>query len=107
MESYVICFITVNTSENAVKIATNLVQEKFAACVNFFSPLRSIYWWQGEICDETEFLLIAKTRASLFEKLKQRVIELHPYEIPEIICVNISDGLDEYLSWINDSTKIS
>jgi len=106
MESYVICFITVDTSENAVNIASILVQEKFVACVNILSQVRSIYWWQGKICNENEVLLIAKTRSSLFNKLKLKVKELHPYEVPEIISIEISDGLPEYLGWIHESTEI-
>ncbi|MGC8603068.1 MAG: divalent-cation tolerance protein CutA [Desulfomonilaceae bacterium] len=105
MESYVVCFITTDCSENAVNIASILVQEKIAACVNIINGLRSIYWWKGKVCDEKETLMIVKTRASLFEKLKIRVKELHPYELPEIISIDISNGLPEYLSWINESTK--
>jgi periplasmic divalent cation tolerance protein len=82
-----------------------LVQEKIAACVNIISQVRSIYSWKNKICDENEFLLIIKTKYSLFETLKTRVKQAHPYEIPEIICINILDGLPEYLNWINDSTQ--
>ena len=107
MESYVICFISVDTAENAVNIASILVREKIVACANIINQYRSIFWWQGNICDEKETLLIAKTRSSLFNKLKERVKEIHPYEVPEIICIKISDGLPEYLDWINESTEIS
>jgi periplasmic divalent cation tolerance protein len=107
MESYIVCLVTLDTYENAVKIASILVEEKIVACANIVSPIRSIYRWQGKICDENEILMIIKTTHSLFEKLKNRVKELHPYEVPEIICVKISDGLDEYLRWINDSTEVS
>ncbi len=105
MESYVVCFVTVDTRENAEIIAVSLVQEKIAACVNIISQVRSIYSWKNKICDENEFLLIIKTKYSLFETLKTRVKQAHPYEIPEIICINILDGLPEYLNWINDSTQ--
>ncbi|MDA8406086.1 MAG: divalent-cation tolerance protein CutA [Deltaproteobacteria bacterium] len=107
MESYVICFVSVDTPENAVNIASVLVREKIVACVNILNGYRSIYWWQGKMCDEKETLLIAKTRSSLFKRLEERVKEIHPYEVPEIICVKISDGLHEYLEWINDSTEMS
>jgi periplasmic divalent cation tolerance protein len=105
MESYVVCFVTVDTRESAEIIAVSLVQEKIAACVNIISQVRSIYSWKNKICDEKEFLLIIKTKYSLFETLKTRVKQAHPYEIPEIICFNILDGLPEYLNWINDSTQ--
>jgi periplasmic divalent cation tolerance protein len=77
------------------------------ACVNILNKYRSIYWWKGKIFDEKETLLIAKTRSSLFKKLQERVKQIHPYEVPEIIGVKISDGLPEYLEWINDSTEMS
>ncbi len=105
MEPYVVCFVTVDTSENAVKIASSLVQEKIAACVNITDSIRSFYWWEGKICDEKEALLIIKTRSSFFDKIQKRVKELHPYKVPEIICLEITDGLPEYLSWIHDSTN--
>ncbi|MCX5872422.1 MAG: divalent-cation tolerance protein CutA [Deltaproteobacteria bacterium] len=107
MESYIICLVTLDTYENAVKIASILVEEKIAACANIVSPIRSIYRWQGKICDENEILMMMKTRHSLFERLKNRVKELHPYDVPEIISVKISEGLSEYLRWINDSTEVS
>jgi periplasmic divalent cation tolerance protein len=105
MESYVVCFVMVDTYENAVNIASSLVQEKIAACVNVTDSVRSFYWWEGKICDEKEVLLTIKTRLSFFERLKKRVKELHSYKVPEIICINITDGLPEYLSWIHDSTQ--
>jgi periplasmic divalent cation tolerance protein len=105
MERYVICFVTVDTPENAVKIASSLLEEKIVACVNIIDSIRSLYWWEGKIFDEKEVLLIIKTRMILFESLKKRVKELHSYEIPEIVCLEIKNALPEYLQWIHDSTK--
>ncbi|MCR4288394.1 MAG: divalent-cation tolerance protein CutA, partial [Deltaproteobacteria bacterium] len=65
---------------------------------------RSIYMWKGKPCDEPEALCIMKTRAVLFERLKARIMELHSYEVPEIIAVNIEAGLKEYLGWIDSVT---
>ena len=107
MEAYVVCFITVDTMENAVKIASSLVEEKIVACVNIIPKIRSIYRWEGKIFDENESFMIAKTRASLIDTLRTRVRELHPYEIPEIIFLDISNGFEGYLNWIDDCTRIS
>ena len=103
MENIVV-FITAPDEEMAARIAKALVGETLAACVNIVRGVRSIYSWQGNIEDEAEVLLIAKTKKSLFEKLSRRVKELHSYQTPEIIALPITAGLPEYIDWLNDVT---
>jgi periplasmic divalent cation tolerance protein len=98
-------FITAPNEEEAAKIASSIVEEKLAACVNIINSIRSIYRWQGRVEDDSEVLMIAKTRGALFDSLKKRVIELHSYDIPEIIALPIVDGSEEYLNWIKASTE--
>lgn len=105
MTGHIVVYITVPTPEEGEKIAKALVESRLAACVNIVPGLRSIYHWQGKICDDREHLLIAKTTESLFEQLKQEVKSLHSYTVPEIIALPITKGSGEYLSWIDENTK--
>ncbi|MDO8281684.1 MAG: divalent-cation tolerance protein CutA [Thermodesulfovibrionia bacterium] len=100
----IIVFITSSSEEEAARIAASLVEERLAACVNIIRNIRSIYSWQGKVCDDAEVLMIAKTQRSLFNSLKERVKELHSYEVPEIIAMPIVDGSEDYLKWIREST---
>ena len=99
----IVVLITAPSEEEAVKIATALVDEKLAACVNIVPALRSIYRWEGKICDDREVLMLAKTKQSVFDRLKDRVRSLHPYTTPEIIAIPVTAGFDGYLAWVDDS----
>jgi len=101
---YLVVLITASDEEEAVKIAQILVEEKLVACVNIVPRLRSIYIWQGEVEDETEALMLCKTRHDLFDTLQNRVKELHSYTVPEIIALPVVAGSDDYLGWIRDVT---
>ena len=95
--------IVINTcpdSETARKLARVLVEENLAACVNIIDGVRSIYRWNGEIQDDGEVLLLIKSGVDQFSALRERLQQLHPYELPEIVAVPISDGLPEYLDWL-------
>lgn len=81
-------------------LATALVEARVAACVNIVPKLRSIYRWQGEVQRDDEALLVIKTSAERFEDLKREVLARHPYELPEVIAVDIADGHTPYLEWI-------
>jgi len=100
-------FVTAGNAEEASMIGQTLVEEKLIACVNIIPRIRSIYWWKGEICKEEEHLLLMKTRSSLFPSLKDRVRELHSYEVPEITAIPIAHGLPEYLEWVVENTRRS
>lgn len=104
MGHYIVCLVTIDDLEKAALIARHLVEQKLASCVNIVPEIRSIYSWKGEICDETERLMVIKTRRELFDDLQATVRSLHPYEVPEIIALNIDRGLPEYLRWIDDTT---
>ncbi|MDR1168778.1 MAG: divalent-cation tolerance protein CutA [Heliobacteriaceae bacterium] len=90
---------TVANEENAKLIARTLVEEKLAACVNISTPLTSIYFWKDKIVEDAELLLIIKTKKQLFKKIENRVKELHTYEVPEIISLEVKEGSKEYLDW--------
>lgn len=104
MKPYIVCLVTINDRDRAAQIAHTLVEKKLVACVNIVPEIRSIYSWQGDICDETEMLLIMKTRSDIFAELEHTVKNLHPYEVPEIIALDIQEGLADYLRWIDETT---
>ncbi len=107
MGPYIVCIVTIDEIDKAASMARAIVEQQLAACVNIVPQIRSIYTWKGAIHDEQEVLLVIKTRDELFEELKEAVKNLHPYEVPEIIALNIEKGLPDYLSWIHETTKSS
>jgi periplasmic divalent cation tolerance protein len=94
---------TTDTPELARKIAFALVEANEAACVNIVPGIRSVYRWEGKVCDETEFLLLIKSTAERFEAINARIHQLHTYQVPEVIAVPITAGDPAYLRWIRDS----
>jgi periplasmic divalent cation tolerance protein len=104
MTDYVMVFITVKSEKEGEKIASALLKDKLAACVNVIGGVKSFFRWKGQIATENEILLIAKTKDMLFENLKKRVLELHSYEVPEIIATSILAGSEQYLDWIKKET---
>lgn len=85
----------------AEALAASLVGERLAACVNILPGARSIYEWQGRIERDEECVLLIKSRSDRLAQLEERLLEQHPYELPELIAVPIEEGLGPYLSWIN------
>lgn len=102
---YILVLCTINSIESAKRISRELVGEKLAACVNIIPNLTSIYSWENKIVEDSEFLMLIKTKESLFEELKSRIVQLHEYDVPEIISFDIKDGLDKYLNWIKQEIK--
>lgn len=88
------------TGDTAAEIARTVVGEGLVACVNLVPGVRSIYRWQGEVCDDTEVLAIMKTTPTQFEPLRSRLIELHPYDLPEVIALDITHAHPPYRDWI-------
>jgi len=103
---YSIIVSTFPNKELARKTAKDLVEQQLAACVQSF-PIESVYLWKDEVHDENEIMLLIKSRTELFEEIASAIRELHPYEVPEIIQLPISEGLPEYLTWISDCTRKS
>jgi periplasmic divalent cation tolerance protein len=101
---YIIVLITAPNEEEAARLAKELVSGRLAACVNIIRNVRSLYRWQGRIEDESEVLMVAKTRRELFEGLQKKVKELHSYSVPEIIALSIVKGSEDYLRWLGEET---
>lgn len=104
MTPYSVLFCTVPQGDKAAEIAEYLVEKGLAACVSIIPAMRSIYRWQGKICSDSESLLIMKTKKNLIQQVSVAIKSVHPYEVPEIIALDIQDGLSEYLTWIGEST---
>lgn len=100
MSEFLVVFITAAPGEEAQRLAHALVREKLAACVNRIPGVESTYAWEGRVERDAEDLLMVKTRADLFDRLKARVEALHGYDVPEIIALPVTDGSDGYLEWM-------
>ena len=104
MTDFLLVFSTFPTADKAREVGRVLVGERLAACVNVLPAITSIYVWQGEHKESEEALAFIKTRREHYATLEKRLRELHPYEVPEIIAVEIAAGLLVYLQWIAAQT---
>ena len=93
------------SQEAAQQAAHTLVKERLAACINIIPGVTSIYDWNDKIQNETEVTVLIKTRNERYAQLEQRLAEVHPYEVPEILALQVQNGLQSYLHWINECTK--
>ena len=88
---------------DAPRLARQLVEERLAACVNIIPGVRSFYRWQGKLYDDMECTLLCKTTEAGLPALTERLREIHPYELPEIITLEVTGGLPAYLEWVAGS----
>jgi periplasmic divalent cation tolerance protein len=107
MSEHRIVLTTAGSKEEAQTIAHALVERRLAACVNIVSPVQSVYRWQGKVESAEEWLLIVKTTAAEFPKMRDAIGELHSYDLPECIMLKIEDGSPAYLKWIAESVEES
>lgn len=104
--SHVILVLTMVPSDAlGEEIATALVSERLAACVNISAPMTSIYRWKGNVERDTERQLVIKTTVDQVKVLQQRIKELHSYELPEFIVIELSGGSEAYLHWVATETQ--
>jgi periplasmic divalent cation tolerance protein len=103
--SEILVLTTADSLDLALRIASALVEQKEAACVNIVPGIRSIYRWEGKVCDDAELLLLIKSSADRFEAVRSRIRQLHTYEVPEVISLPIVAGDQSYLRWLNEQVK--
>lgn len=104
MRAYIV-YMTAPNAEEAERIGQALVEEGLAACVNVFSEgISSIYRWDGGVQSDDETAFIAKTTPERFAQLKDKVLELHPYDTPCVVAMPVEDGSQDFLDWIEDET---
>ena len=97
-------YTTLPDRESVDRLARLLVEERLAACANFF-PLESVYRWKGKLEKASEWALILKTRRGLYEAVERRIRDAHPYDVPAVVAYDITAGLPDYLAWIGESTR--
>lgn len=102
---YCIIFMTCPDKRVANKIADVLLKKKLIACANIVPNIKSKYWWKGKIEQSAEILVMMKTKQKLFDAAKKEISALHPYDVPEIVCVKINKGSEDYLDWIKGVTR--
>jgi periplasmic divalent cation tolerance protein len=100
-----IVLTTTGSQEEGRKIAQALVDRRLAACVNIVPQIESVYRWQGKVETAKEWLLLIKTEADLFERVRDAVKELHSYDLPEFVMLEVAAGSQEYLSWIAENVS--
>ena len=105
MTAYLEVHTTIDTKAGAQKIAAALVSQRLAACVQISGPIVSTYWWQGTIEQAEEWICTAKTRKELYDVLEQTIRTIHPYDVPEILAVDIVSGNTNYLDWVSQETR--
>ena len=100
-----LCLTTLPDEAAADKLAQGLVAERLAACVNILAPCRSVYRWQGAIQNDLEVPILIKTTAERYPALESYLRQNHPYELPELIAVEVEQGLPPYLAWLGAETR--
>lgn len=89
----------------AASLARALVEERLAACANVLPGVRSVYWWEGEIEDAEEVLVVLKTTGDRLEAMLRRAAVLHPYDVPELLALPVDAGHPPYLDWVRRETR--
>lgn len=102
----IIIFCTTPSSEVSEKIAAGLIDQQLAACCNILPEVRSVYRWQGQVESAGEQLLLIKSTEENFKAIEDFILSVHPYDVPEIIAVPVTEGNANYLMWINESVKV-
>jgi periplasmic divalent cation tolerance protein len=101
----VVVLSTVANPQDAADLVHALLDQRLIACGTMLPGARSLYRWEDAIVDESETVLLLKTRPELVEQLKSAFAELHPYQVPELLVLSPSDGLEQYVSWIGAETR--
>ena len=105
MHTHIMLSMTASSADEAAAVARKLVDAQLVACCNIVPEIRSIYRWQGQVHDEAEAMMVAKTRADLLPEIMRAVKSVHSYDVPEIVATPIVGGLDAYLSWVDENVK--
>ena len=106
MENPLLVLVTVPSHSEGERIGRKLVETKLAACVNIIPHLYSIFFWQGKIVEEGEFLMLIKTMPDRMEELIKKIKKIHSYDVPEIIALPVVSGSSDYIKWVIESTRI-
>jgi periplasmic divalent cation tolerance protein len=103
----VVVLTTLATTDEAAKFVKALLERRLVACGTILPGTRSLYRWEDKLADETEVVVMLKTRSGAVHALERAFKELHPYKVPELLCMPVTGGLDRYLGWINAETSLT
>lgn len=103
--SHLLVLCTCPDLPSAGHLARELVQARLAACVSILPQIHSFYEWQGTLHEDKECQLLIKTQTARYAELQEKLLELHPYDVPEIIAIPLHAGLPAYLGWIEQQTE--
>jgi len=101
----VVILVTAPDAKTGAEIARDLLGRRLVACVNIIPGIRSLYWWKGQLEESDEVLLLLKARKENVAAVAERVGELHPYEVPEVVATEVVGGLAAYLEWVTAETE--
>ena len=105
MTNFIQVTTAVDNAEDAEAIASALVGQRLAACVQIVGPVKSTYWWDNDVQVNEEWLCIVKSRADLFEELSAVLQQVHPYDVPELLATPVVAGGKAYLDWLQGELK--
>jgi periplasmic divalent cation tolerance protein len=103
----VVVLTTVATNDEAVQLVRSLLERRIIACGTILPGGRSLYRWEGKIADESEVVVLLKTRSARIESLEMAFAELHPYKVPELLALPVEAGTRKYLAWISGETTLA
>jgi periplasmic divalent cation tolerance protein len=104
-QDLIVVVTSVGSEEQALDIAHALIRNRQAACVNLIPNVHSIYRWKGRVCDDGEFLLLIKTRASEFPRVRDTIQKLNTYELPEVLAYRVDEASPAFSEWISRTTE--
>jgi periplasmic divalent cation tolerance protein len=102
---YIQVVTTIDKKENAQNIARGIIEKRLAACVQIIGPITSTYWWNDNIEESEEWLIVMKSRKGLYKELDKKIRDTHPYEVPEIMALPVIEGNRSYLDWIDKEVR--
>ena len=105
MEQYLVVLTTLDSEQGARELSQRLVESSLAACVQMVGPICSTYRWKGKVESAQEWMCLVKTRQDLYDRVEAAIGEKHPYEVPEIVALAISQGSESYLSWLSQQVS--
>lgn len=105
--THLIVLCTCPDEQTARRLAAEVVEARLAACVNIVPGLTSVFFWEGEVQSEGEQLLVIKTSDAAYSSLEERLVQSHPYDLPEVIACPIEKGLNGFLDWVSEQTRHS
>jgi len=105
VKEYVVVLVTASSPEEGSRIAGTLVKERLCACVNVAAGVRSFFWWEGEVQEQGEVLLVCKTTKDRVSAIEETVRKLHSYTVPEVIALPVVKGSADYLDWVSKETQ--